>query len=69
MFKYNYTKSELDNIEKELYLTPFQRRIIEYRMLDYSLVKMSSLEHCCIYKISKEFAKINNKLKQIQKKN
>lgn len=34
MFKYNYTKSELDNIEKELYLTPFQRRIIEYRMLD-----------------------------------
>jgi hypothetical protein len=27
------------------------------------------LEHCCIYKISKEFAKINNKLKQIQNEN
>lgn len=42
MYKFNFDKEELKTLADKVYLTDIQKRIIEYRMLDYSIVKMAN---------------------------
>lgn len=69
MYKFNFDKEELKTLADKVYLTDIQKRIIEYRMLDYSIVKMASLESCGTATISRELNKALYKLgKQLIKK-
>lgn len=65
MFKFEFSKQEVKDILDKIYLNDFQQRILEYRILNYSLVKMSDIEHCSQSTISRELRKINNKIKKI----
>ena len=57
MYKFNFDKDELKELSDKVYLKPMQKRIIEYRMLEYSIVKMADLEHCSTTTISRELDK------------
>lgn len=57
MYKFNFRRDELEDLSKNVYLTDRQRRIIEYRMLDYSIVKMAGLENCGTATISRDLDK------------
>ena len=65
MYKFNFDKEELKKLADKVYLTDIQKRIIEYRMLDYSIVKMAELENCGTATISRE---LNKALYKIGKK-
>ena len=57
MQRFNFDKDELKELADKIYLTNRQKRIIEYRMLEYSVVKMAELEHCGTATISRELDK------------
>lgn len=62
MLKLNFTKEELLALKDKIYLSEIQENIIEYRLKDYSRVKMADLEHCSVGKIDKEISKIAQKI-------
>ena len=62
MLKLNFTKAELLELKDKIYLSEIQEKIIEYRLKEYSRVKMADLEHCSIVKIDKEISKIAQKI-------
>lgn len=64
MFKIDLTREEYDELINKLMLNEFQERILEYRIKEYSLTKMSMLEHCSESTISREINKIKNKIKR-----
>ena len=57
MQRFNFEKEQLKELSEKVYLKPIQKRIIEYRMLDYTIVKMADLEHCSTATISRELDK------------
>lgn len=65
MLKLNFTKAELLELKDKIYLSEIQEKIIEYRLKEYSRVKMADLEHCSIQKIDKEISKIAKKIMQV----
>ena len=65
MYKFEFTNKELENIKNKIVFTELQERIIEYRMKEYSLVKMAELERYSSSKISKEIDKIVKKIKKV----
>jgi len=65
MIKYDFTKSEVEEIKSKIYLNEFQERILEYRIKEYSITKMSMLENCSESTISREIKKIKNKINKI----
>ena len=62
MLKLNFTKAELVSLKEKIFLSEIQEKIIEYRLKEYSRVKMADLEHCSIGKIDKEINKIAEKI-------
>jgi len=62
MYKPELTKQDVDNLKKKIYLTELQERILEYRMKEYSITKMSMLEHCSERTISREINKLKKKI-------
>jgi hypothetical protein len=65
MLKLNFTKSELQDIKDKIYLSDIQERIIEYRLKEYSRVKMADLENCSVQTIDREISKIAKKILKI----
>ena len=65
MLKLNFTKSELQDIKDKIYLSEIQERIIEYRLKEFSRVKMADLESCSIKTIDREISKIAKKILKI----
>ena len=65
MLKLNFTKVELEEIKGKIYLSEIQERIIEYRLKEYSRVKMAQLEHCSIQTIDREINKLAKKILKI----
>jgi hypothetical protein len=65
MLKLNFTKSELQDIKDKIYLSEIQERIIEYRLKEYSRVKMATEEHCSLSTIDREISKISKKIMKI----
>ena len=65
MLKLNFTKTELENIKSKIYLSDIQERIIEYRLKEYSRVKMAELENCSVQTIDREINKIAKKIMKI----
>jgi hypothetical protein len=62
MLRLNFTKAELLELKDKIYLSEIQEKIIEYRLKEYSRVKMADLEHCSLGKIDKEISKIAEKI-------
>ena len=65
MLKLNFTKAELEEIKDKVYLSEIQERIIEYRLKEYSRVKMATEEHCSLSTIDREISKISKKIMKI----
>ena len=65
MLKLNFTKCELNRIKEEIYLSEIQERIIEYRLKEYSRIKMAELENCSIQTIDREINKLSKKILKI----
>lgn len=65
MLKLDFTKQEIDEIKSKIYLSEIQERILEYRLKEYSITKMSQLEFCSESKISKEIYKIKKKIMKV----
>ena len=70
MYKFNFEREQLKELSDKVYLKPIQKRIIEYRMLEYSIVKMADIEHCSTATISRELDKALYKIgkKMIKKR-
>ena len=62
MLKLNFTKEELNMLKDKIYLSEIQERIIEYRLKEFSRVKMAQLENCSIQTIDREISKIAQKI-------
>ena len=62
MLKLNFTKAELQEIKDKIYLSEIQERIIEYRLKEYSRVKMATEEHRSLSTIDREISKISKKI-------
>lgn len=62
MFKPELTKQDVEIIKEKIYLTEMQQRILEYRMKEYSIAKMSILEHVSERTISREISKLKKKI-------
>lgn len=65
MLKLDFSKEEYENIKNKIFLNEFQERILEYRIKEYSIAKMSILENCSESTISREIKKIKNKIKKV----
>ena len=65
MLKLNFTKCELQDIKDKIYLSEIQERIIEYRLKEYSRVKMAMLENCSVQTIDREINKMAKKILKV----
>lgn len=65
MLKIEFTEDELKEIKSKIRFTEMQERIIEYRRNEYSITKMSFLEHCSERTISRQINKIKKKIMKI----
>lgn len=64
MFRPDLTREEVEELKLKLklFLSDMQVRILEYRLLDYSITQMAMLENCSESKITKELRKIKTKI-------
>lgn len=65
MLKLNFTKAELQEIKDKIFLSEIQEKIIEYRLKEYSRVKMADLENVSIQTIDREINKIAKKIYKV----
>ena len=65
MLKLNFTKAELEEIKEKIYLSEIQERIIEYRLKEYSRIKMADLENVSVQTIDREINKLAKKILKI----
>ena len=65
MYKFEFSDKELDEISKKALLSPLQKEIIEYRIKDYSLVKIAELTKNSTSTVSRQIVKIVKKIKRI----
>lgn len=65
MLKLNFTKAELEDLKSKIYLSEIQERIIEYRLKEYSRVKMAQLENVSVQTIDREINKLAKKILKI----
>ena len=65
MLKLNFTSQELLDIKKKIFLSEIQERIVEYRLKEFSRIKMAELEHCSVQTIDREINKIAKKILKI----
>lgn len=65
MLKLNFTKAELGEIKDKIYLSEIQERIMEYRLKEYSRVKMAQLENVSVQTIDREINKLAKKILKI----
>lgn len=62
MLKLDFTKQEINDIKSKIYFSELQERILEYRLKEYSITKISILENCSESTINREIKKIKKKI-------
>ena len=65
IMKFEFTKQEVEEIKSKIYLSEIQERIFEYKLKEYSITKMSMLEHCSESTINREIRKNKKKIMKI----
>lgn len=63
--KFDFTKSEVEEIKSKIYLSDIQEHIFEYKLREYSITKMAELESCSESTISKEIKKLKKKILKV----
>lgn len=65
MLKLEFNKDELQALKDKMYLSEIQEKIMEYRAMNYSRVKMAELTHTSVGTIDREIKKIAAKIARI----
>lgn len=65
MFKLEFTKQEVNIIKSKIYLSEIQERILDYRLMEYSITKMAMLENVSESTINRELKKVKKKIMKI----
>ena len=65
MLKLEFTRQEVNEIKSKIYLSEIQERIFEYRLKEYSITKMATLENCSEATISRELKKVKKKIMKV----
>lgn len=65
MLKLDFTRQEINNIKSKIYLSELQERLLDYRLKEYSITKMSMLENCSESTINREIKKIKKKIMKV----
>ena len=65
MLKIEFTNQEINELKRKIHFTPMQERIINYRLDEFSIIKMSMLENCSVSTINREIKKIKRKIKKV----
>lgn len=65
MLKLNFTKQELQELKDKIFLSEIQENILEYRLKEYSRVKMAQLENVSVQTIDKEISKLAKKIYKV----
>ena len=65
MLRLEFTRKEVDELKSKIYLSEMQERILEYRLKEYSITKMSMLENVSESTISRELNTIKRKIMKV----
>lgn len=65
MLKFDFSKKEYEDLKSQLILTELESKVLDYRMKEYSITKMSQLENCSESTISRAIEKIKRKISKI----
>ena len=65
MLRFEFTNDELNKIKSKIHFTDREKRIIDYRMDEKTIVEMSQLEHCDVSTINREIKKIRRKIAKV----
>lgn len=65
MLKFDFSKKEYEDLKSQLILTKLESKVLDYRMKEYSITKMSQLENCSESTISRVIEKIKHKISKI----
>lgn len=65
MLKLNFTKAELLALKDKIYLSEIQEKIIEYRLKEYSRIKMAELANCSLSTLDREIKKLAEKIMKV----
>ena len=63
--KLEFNKDELQALKDKMYLSEIQEKIMDYRAMNYSRVKMAELTHTSVGTIDREIKKIAAKIARI----
>lgn len=64
MFKLNFSKNEIANIKSKIYLSEDEEKILDMRLLDYSITKISIEMNMSVRTVNRYISKIKNKIKR-----
>ena len=65
MLRIDFTNEEIDTIKSKIHFTDREKRIIDYRRDEWSLIKMADKEKCDVSTISREIKKIKKKIMKV----
>lgn len=61
---FNFTKDEIANIKSKIYLSEDEEKILDMRLLDYSITKISIEMNMSVRTVNRYINKIKNKIKR-----
>lgn len=65
MLRLEFTKQEVNEIKSKIYLSELQERILDYRLMEYSITKMAMLENLSESTINRELKKVKRKVMKV----
>ena len=65
MYRFEFSKKELDEIAEKALLNDLQKEIVEYKIKNYSNVKIASLVQCSTATLSREIKRIIHKIANV----
>lgn len=61
---FNFIKDEIANIKSKIYLSEDEEKILDMRLLDYSITKISIEMNMSVRTVNRYISKIKNKIKR-----
>ena len=64
MTRFDFTKAEVKEIKSKIYLSEDEDKILDMRLLDYSITKISIEMNMSVRTVNRYISKIKNKIKR-----
>ena len=64
MTRFDFTKAEVEEIKSKIYLSEDEEKILDMRLLDYSITKISIEMNMSVRTVNRYISKIKNKIKR-----